>query len=503
MDNAHLPVAVIGAGPVGLAAAAQLLERGITPLVLEAGDSAGASVREWAHVRFFSPWRYAVDAAARALLEAHGWTAPDPEGYPTGQDLLDRYLAPLAALPEIAPHLRTGSRVLSVTRRGVDKMKTGGREDAPFVLRVRGSDGREEAILARAVIDASGTWTMPNPLGADGVPAIGEGAVAQRIHYGIPDVLGEDRARYAGRRVLVVGSGHSAFNALQDLAELARQEPGTAITWAIRRPALGQVFGGGGDDELAERGALGRRIRDLVEAGTLRVAMGFKIAALRDTPDGVVVTGEGGDLGPVDEVVATTGFRPDLAMLGELRLGLDPASESPVALAPLIDPNLHSCGTVAPHGADELAHPERDFYIVGMKSYGRAPTFLLLTGYEQVRSVAAALAGDWAAARDVRLVLPETGVCSSGLDGGSCCAAPPAQAPIALTLPARVPVRELALTGAGPRVREAALPIGIGVGVGVDAQAACCAPSEQETCCQPSEKAACCGDAAEGTCGCR
>ena len=289
MDNTHLPVAVIGAGPVGLAAAAHLLGRGLTPLVLEAGADAGASVREWAHVRFFSPWRYAIDAAARALLEAHGWTVPDPEGYPTGQDLLDRYLAPLAALPEIAPHLRTGSRVLSVTRRGVDKMKTRGREDAPFVLRVRGTDGREEAILARAVIDASGTWTMPNPLGADGVPAIGERALAQRIHYGIPDVLGADRARYAGRRVLVVGSGHSAFNALQDLAELARQEPGTAITWAIRRATLGQVFGGGADDELAERGALGRRIRELVEAGTLRVAMGFKLTALRDTPDGIVV----------------------------------------------------------------------------------------------------------------------------------------------------------------------------------------------------------------------
>ena len=498
MDTASLPVAVIGAGPVGLAAAAHLLGRGITPLILEAGDAAGASVREWRHVRFFSPWRYAVDGAARALLEAHGWAAPDPEGYPTGRDLLDQYLVPLAALPEIAPHLRTGSRVLSVTRRGVDKMKTGGREDAPFVLRVRGADGREGALLARAVIDASGTWATPNPLGADGVPALGERALARRIRYGIPDVLGAERARYAGRRVLVVGSGHSAFNALQDLAELARQEPGTAITWAIRRAALGQVFGGGADDELAERGALGRRIRELVEAGTLRVAMGFKVTALHDTPDGVVVSGEEGDLGPVDRIVATTGFRPDLSLASELRLGLDPALESPTALAGLIDPNVHSCGTVPPHGADELAHPERDFYIVGMKSYGRAPTFLLLTGYEQVRSVVAALAGDWAAARDVRLELPESGVCSSGLDGASCCAAPVAQTPIALALPGRAPVRELALAGAGPHIRESAVPIG------VEAQAACCAPSEQETCCAPSEKAACCGTAAATvTCGCR
>ena len=207
----------------------------------------------------------------------------------------------------------------------------------------------------------------------------------------------------------------------------------------------------------------------------------FKITALRDTSEGIVVEGGRDMLEPVDEIVATTGFRPDLSLVSELRLGLDPAVESPTALARLIDPNVHSCGTV-PHGAEELRHPERDFYIVGMKSYGRAPTFLLLTGYEQVRSVAAALAGDWAAARDVRLELPETGVCSSG-ENGSCGTAPlVAPSPFAVALPRPAPVRELALA---------------------EAVASCCAPAEQETCCDPSEKAACCGASAEGTCGCQ
>ena len=500
MNQTTLPIAVIGAGPVGLAAAAHLSARGLTPLILEAGTTAGASVREWVHVRFFSPWRYAIDATARALLEARGWTAPDPKSYPTGRELVDQYLAPLAALPEIAPHPRLNSRVLSVTRPGFDKMKTAGREEAPFVLRVQGPDGREEAILARAVIDVSGTWTMPNPLGADGAPAIGERGLARRVFHGIPDVLGAHRARYAGRRVLVVGSGHSAFNALQDLAELARQASGTAITWAIRRPGLGQIFGGGADDTLAERGALGRRIRELVDAGTLRVVTDFKIAALRDTPSGIVVEGGSEALEPVDEIVATTGFRPDLSLLGELRLGLDPAVESPIVLAPLIDPNIHSCGTVRPHGAIELAHPERDFYIVGMKSYGRAPTFLLLTGYEQVRSVVAAIAGDWAAARDVRLVLPETGVCSSGADGGSCDASPVALSPIAVTLPQPEPVREPALAKAGARTQGVGWPE---VQLAPEDVSSCCAPSKQETCCDPSEKAACCGSSAEGTCGCQ
>jgi hypothetical protein len=157
----------------------------------------------------------------------------------------------------------------------------------------------------------------------------------------------------------------------------------------------------------------------------MRMVTNFRTARISATTEGIVLAGEDEVLAPVDEVIAATGLRPDLSFLSEMRLGLDPAVESPTALAPLIDPNIHSCGSVPPHGAEELKHPEQDLYLVGMKSYGRAPTFLMLTGYEQVRSVAAAIAGDWKAARDVRLVLPETGVCSSGIlaeRGVACCA---------------------------------------------------------------------------------
>ncbi len=428
MDRTACPVVVIGAGPVGLAAAAHLLERDLEPLVLERGDTAGASVRHWGHVRFFSPWRYSIDRAAADLLARSGWVAPDPETYPTGNDLVDRYLSPLASLPAMQPHIRYGAEVVSVTRDGFDKMKSPGRDDAPFLVTVRTSGGTEEAILARAVIDASGTWTSPNPLGAAGRPAIGERTVADRVAYGIPDVLGTQRQRYAGKRVLVVGSGHSAFNVLLDLVDLADAEPGTAITWAIRRPSngLGNLFGGGINDALPARGELGARVKALVEDGRLRLVTGLRIARIDATSDGIVVSGQDSVLSPVDEIIGATGFRPDLDLLSELRLALDPAVESPVALAPLIDPNLHSCGSVPPHGAEELKHPEADLYVVGMKSYGRAPTFLMLTGYEQVRSVAAALAGDWDAARDVQLVLPETGVCSTDAlaeHGVACCGA--------------------------------------------------------------------------------
>ena len=432
LERDHLPVAVVGGGPVGLAAAAHLLSRGETPLVLEAGDTVGANIRAWGHVRLFSPWRYIVDRVSAAMLEAAGWASPPPDDLPTGADLVNDYLVPLATLPAMAPHIRPGTRVLSVSRQGFDKLKTNGREAAPFVLRVRNADGVEQHILAKAVIDASGTYTAPNPLGAGGLPALGEATAQAHIFYGIPDVLSAHRGRYAGRRVLVVGSGHSAFNALLDLADLAGEAPGTVITWAIRRAAAQDLYGGGEADALPARGRLGQRLRQLVEAGTLRLVTGFRIAEVRRSAGGVMAISDTGATVTADEVIATTGFRPDLTLTTELRLALDPVVESPTALAALIDPNVHSCGTVPPHGFQELSHPEPNFYTVGMKSYGRAPTFLLLTGYEQVRSVVAALAGDMAAARDVQLVLPETGVCSGPAEedsssgpaeraGSSCC----------------------------------------------------------------------------------
>jgi hypothetical protein len=442
----QLPVAVIGAGPIGVVAAAHLASRGETPLVLEAGDAVGMSIRQWAHVRLFSPWRYLVDPVAVSMLEPAGWIAPDPEALPTGGELVERFVEPLAALPAIAPHVRLGARVTAIARRGFDKMKTPGRDRAPFELVVRTADG-EERILAKAVVDASGTYLSPNPLGAGGLPVPGEAELAERIFYGIPDVLGRDRARYAGKRVLVVGSGHSAFNALLDLATLARQEPGTAIVWAIRRATTAQLYGGGADDQLAARGGLGTRMRGLVSTGAVRLVTGFRAARLDADANGITVAGEEGSIGPVDEIVVATGFRPDLSIARELRLGLDPALESPLALAPLIDPNEHSCGTVYPHGAAELAHPEPDYYTVGMKSYGRAPTFLLLTGYEQVRSVVCALVGDEAGAKAVELVLPETGVCSTDL-GGSCCSAPADAAPVLVGLGLRSGRPSLPVAGA-------------------------------------------------------
>jgi 2-polyprenyl-6-methoxyphenol hydroxylase-like FAD-dependent oxidoreductase len=439
-DKQALPVAVLGAGPVGLAAAAHLIERGLTPLILEAGASPGANLATYRHVRLFSPWQYNVDKAARRLLLQHGWKAPADQALPTAGELLDDYLAPLAATPAIGSHLRLGHRVTAITRVGFDKVRTRGRDGAPFLIRAETADGPRQ-YLARAVIDATGTWSHPNPLGADGIPALGEAALAWRIEYGMPDVLGAARERFAGRRVLVVGAGHSAAGTLLALAQLAHDHPGTRIVWATRGSQLARVFGGGEADGLQARGQLGMRLRALRDSGALELHQNFRIAQLLEAGGRVRIIGEeAGGVVPVidgiDRIVCSAGARPDLALTRELRVRHDPWIESTDALAPLIDPNEHSCGTVRPHGHRELAHPESGYYAVGAKSYGRAPNFLLATGYEQVRSVAAALVGDLAAADDVQLDLPETGVCNTRLayeDAAanavsSCCNAPPAAA---------------------------------------------------------------------------
>jgi Pyridine nucleotide-disulphide oxidoreductase len=421
-------VAIIGAGPVGLAAAAHVLARGLQPIVLEAGDAVGHAMRQWGHVQLFSPWEYNVDKAAERLLATTGWNSPEPDQYPIGAEMVERYLEPLANNTALKPHIRTSSRVTGISRAGFDKLKTKGRETAPFEIRYQNGKG-PEIVKADAVIDVSGTWHSPNPAGANGLPAIGETVATDRIAYGMPDVLGKDRARYAGKTVAVLGAGHSAIGTLTDLAKLAAEVPETRPVWLLRGSDPAKAFGGGANDKLVARGELGAAFAALVTAGRIKVESEFRVSHfVADGPRLVVgaISGCRARRTVVDELIVATGFRPELDFVRELRTRLDPAIECPVALAPLIDPNEHSCGTVRPHGARELAQDEPGFYFAGMKSYGRAPTFLMLTGYEQVRSIAADIAGDRAAAERVELVLPETGVCSRSLapDASNCCGGP-------------------------------------------------------------------------------
>jgi len=443
------PLVVVGAGPAGLAAAAQAHSRGIATVVLEAGPTAGAAVLEWGHVRLFSPWAELIDPVAEKLLAESGWTSPNPTGYPTGCEWVEQYLAPLAELLSARPgvDIRYGHRVVGVAREGRDRLVAVGRDEVPFSVHVAASGGGE-VLTACAVIDASGTWGTPNPLGADGYAAPGEAEHADRIRYGIPDLTRPETAeRYVGKHVVVAGRGASAQNALVAVAQLTEEHPGTRVSWVVRRHDTQSAFGGGDNDQLEQRGALGSRARQVVANGPVTTVTGFRTARVEGATDGTLtlVSVDGQQVAGVDEVIVVTGFRPDHTWLSEIHLDLDGELSTPVALAPEIHPAYHSCGSVSPHGANLLRQPEGDVYLVGMKSYGRAPSFLTMTGYEQTRSVVAEIAGDYEAAARVELVLPETGVCGgSGLFDGEpsagCCGPAAVAAPELLTIGAALSI---------------------------------------------------------------
>ena len=426
--NPTLPVAIIGAGPVGLAAAAHLAIRNQPFLMFEAGDTVASNVLSWKHVRVFSPWRYNIDKAARQLLSATAWKSPDDEDLPTGEELYNEYFKPLSDLQSIKPHIVLSAKVLSIGRKNIDKMKTRGREVVPFMVQVLHQNNIRQYEV-RAVIDASGTWNSPNPVGSGGFFAAGELENSASIFYGIPDILQRHEDRYKNKSVLVAGSGHSAINAILELDRLKEKYPATEIHWVLRKKNISEVYGGQENDALEARGALGIMIEKLVKSDRVNVYTPFHIQQILNRDQRLAVIGSQGDqqfvLPGIDEIISNTGSRPDFSFLREVRLSIDPALESVAAIADLIDPNIHSCGTVRPHGEQALRHPDKDFYIVGSKSYGRAPTFLMATGYEQVRSIVAAIVGDMEAARKVELDLPETGVCSTDLGGTSCCGSAP------------------------------------------------------------------------------
>lgn len=371
-----LPVAVIGAGPVGLAAAAYLKHRNMPFFVVEAGELA-AHVRSWEHVTLFSPWKYNIDSAARILLEQTDWQSPQDDRIPSGRELIELYLAPLAQLLE--KQIYTNHRVEAITREGTDRMKSVNRENKPFILHVNTCCGTKQ-MKASAVIDATGTWDNPNPALSNGVWLTSEKKLTDRIDYHIPDV-DENHILYANKRIAVVGGGHSAIHSLLNLVTVKEKYPETVITWILRKSRVEDAYGGGSNDELAARGELGLRIAGYVQKGIVQVETSFYTQAVYEQ-DGIVLKGENKVLESFDRLIVNTGSRPTFDMHRELRYQADAIAEAVPALAPLIDPSEHSCGSVPPHGEKELRQPEQNFYIVGAKSYGRAPTFLMATGYE-------------------------------------------------------------------------------------------------------------------------
>ena len=393
-------LAIIGAGPVGLEAASAALDAGFDVHVFERGD-AGAHAIAWGHLTMFTPWRMNLGPSSTARLELSGWTRPDPEVCPTGDELAGQYLQPLARLPELRERVHTHAQVVFVSRSGAlkgDGVGSESRRDHPFRLLVREAGGRENFLHAFHVIDASGVYGQPNWAGDGGIPARGELYLMPQLAYHADDVLGLRREHYAGKRTLVIGAGSTAATMVTHLAQLADQVAGTGVVWATRASA--DALFTLADDPLPVRRALHERARALALGAHAAVTHvggvsvdGFEFNSATHRYRATLVSDGAPRIEEVDQIIVATGFGPDNSIYRELQVHECYASRGPMKLsAALMGANAADCLTTPAFEAGVLANPEPDFWILGNKSYGRSPNFLLETGYRQVADVVAQMA---------------------------------------------------------------------------------------------------------------
>jgi len=386
-------LAILGAGPIGLEAALAAAERGLDFTLYEAAPAVGGHVRRWGHVRLFTPWPLNISPRARAAL---GAAAPDSAELPTGRDLVDRVLEPLAAAPAVAGRLRLDTRVRRVAREGLLKHEEIGsaeRARRPFRLLVSGPDGHEVVERADVVIDATGTYGHPNRLGDGGIEAPGEATFQHRIEHFLPDFEARPAA-WAGRTILLTGAGHSAQTAARELAALAREAEGTRVVWAIRArdPNWGTVPA----DPLPERAALALQADALRrgESPAVQVRTGRVTDTLAGRGNRIAVTlrNGGAEEIEVDHILALNGGAPDAALYRQLQVHECYASLAPMNLAASLQASGGGdCLAQTGHGPETLRNPEPGFFILGAKSYGRDSRFLLRIGWQQVDDVFGAL----------------------------------------------------------------------------------------------------------------
>jgi hypothetical protein len=393
MTDAKPRIAILGAGPTGLEAALAAADEGFPFTVYEAAPSVAGNVRAWGHVRLFTPWEMNVSPRMRRHLEAAGAETPDGAGCPTGGELAERLFEPLAGLPEIAPHLRLGTRVLGIGREGLlkhEEIATAERGRRPFRLLLADDTGREWTETADLVIDATGTWGNPNTLGDAGIPAPGERSFGSEIRHDIPD-FAREAAGWAGKSVLLAGAGHSAQTAARDLARLAQETPGTEVIWLLRSPEPN--WGTHPGDPLPERAGLAATAAALAAGASPAVGV-RRGAAVEEIskPNGrfhvVLRNGSGPETVAVDRILSLTGAVGDHGLYRQLQVHECYATCGPINLsAALLGAGSTDCLTQTTHGADTLKNPEPGFFILGSKSYGRNNTFLMRVGWEQVGEV--------------------------------------------------------------------------------------------------------------------
>ncbi|UQA91956.1 NAD(P)/FAD-dependent oxidoreductase [Streptomyces halobius] len=408
-------VAILGAGPVGLDAALACADAGWLFTVYEASDTIAGHVRDWSHVRLFTPWDLNTSWRMRTHLTRAGHPVPSGDRCPTGGELVTQLLEPLAPSPALAGRIRYRTRVAAIARTGLlkhEQIGTPARATAPFTLLLDTPDG-EDTVEADLVLDCTGTYSHPNTLGNGGIPAPGERALAHRITRTLPNV--DDPDRWAGT-VLLVGAGKSAQTAARDLATL----PGTRLEWAVRSPA--PDWGAITDDTLPGRQELVDTSQHLADGSCDRVTVhtGAHVQSLH--PDGDLPPAldsfptfstpleQGGPpcageapmcarlataAGPrsviCDHVISLTGYTGDHSLYRQLHVHECYATGAPMNLsAALLGAAGGDCLAQPAPGIDQLRTPEPGFFILGAKSYGRLNTFLLRTGYEQVDAVVSA-----------------------------------------------------------------------------------------------------------------
>lgn len=393
---------IIGAGPIGLESALEGLARGWEVQVFESGPEAGAAVHRWRHVPLFTPWSLmrgprGQDLAASMHLELQADDAPL-----TGGDLLDKYLLPLAVSEKLADLIHTNCRVLNIARSQTRKTERIGDPDRlldPFLVHVLDGDQEEQLVEADAVLDCTGISTEHNALGPGGGTVPGERRLrAQGEEAGfiqrIPDLADDDRSRFAGKRVLLLGGGHSVANALLGFEQLVQSSPETRVVWAWRGAKI--PFQPDPADALPKRHELEQRVFAIAENPpawlTVLPQRGVRAIEFDDGSATAPWTGRVRLQGvqqqtvlEVDLLLALIGNRPDLSLSRELQVHTCYATEGPMALAAtLIASGTGDCMNQPATGPGVLATTEPGFFILGHKSYGRTPAFLLRDGYRQI-----------------------------------------------------------------------------------------------------------------------
>ena len=398
-------IAIVGAGPIGLEAALYASELGYEVEVFEQGE-VGTNILDWGHVRLFTPFKMNHSSLAVSSIkrESPNWQEPDREGYLTGREFVDSYLVPMSQLSALKNKINTGMKIISIARENILKGELIGdtaRTSYPFRILTENSAGHEQMHTADIVIDSTGVYNNPNWLGAGGIPALGELKNKPFIDYQMPDVYGKDRSKFAGKKSLVMGAGYSTATVVCDFQNLIREEPATSLIWAIRG-SRSEPIPIIEDDPLPSRASLTNQAnsisRDADESIQFRNNTTVDSIEYFENKNsfsvGLKSNGQVEKI-EVDRVIASVGYGPDNSIYRELQIHECYASRGPMKLAAaLLGTSSADCLAQESAGADTLKSPEPNFFIIGNKSYGRNPFFLIRIGLSQIVEVFSLISGD-------------------------------------------------------------------------------------------------------------